>query len=205
MIPNAHEDFVDVVECLGAEGCDFLIVGAHALAAHGAPRATGDLDVFVRATPENSARVFRALLRFGAPLAAHGVTIEDFAAPGTVYQMGLPPRRIDILTEISGVSFDEATVDATLGRLGRETVRCIGFDALVRNKRATGRTKDLADAEALDEIRARRRLGNPGDGGERLDDPHVHDEVCDIAAPSLVPANATALGRAPLARPRRQG
>jgi hypothetical protein len=156
MTPDAHEDFVDVVRCLKEEATDFVIVGAHALAAHGAPRATGDLDVFVRADPDNAMRVYRALARFGAPLAAHGVSADDFAVAGTVYQMGLPPRRIDILTEISGVTFEDAVVEAVEGHLGPEIVRCIGFDALVRNKKATGRTKDLADAEALEEIRARR-------------------------------------------------
>lgn len=157
MSDSASDDFVDVVSCLRIEGCEFLIVGAHALAAHGAPRATGDLDIFVRPTAENAERVFRALVRFGAPVAAHGVRAEDFAAPGSVYQIGLPPFRIDILTELSGVSFDEASKDAISGRLGPEVVSCIGLVAMIRNKRATGRTKDLADAEALEEIRARVR------------------------------------------------
>jgi len=152
MIPEAHEDFVDLIRCLKAEDCDFLIVGAHALAAHGAPRATGDLDIFIRADADNAVRAFRALARFGAPLAAHSVTVEDLAAPGTVYQIGLPPRRIDVLTEISGVSFDEATVDAVTGHLGPEAVRCIGLQALIRNKRAAGRAKDLADLEVLEEL-----------------------------------------------------
>ncbi len=149
-------DFVDLVECLRLEQCDFLIVGAHALAAHGAPRATGDLDVFVRPEPSNAERVFRALVRFGAPVAAHGVRPEDFVTAGTVYQMGLPPNRIDLLTAISGVSFDEATQEAIDGHLGSELVRCIGFDALLRNKRASGRPKDLADVAVLEELRARR-------------------------------------------------
>ncbi len=99
MSQAAPEDFVDLVACLREEGCDFLVVGAHALAAHGAPRATGDLDIFVRPEPANAQRVFRALVRFGAPVSAHGVVPEDFVRPGTVYQMGLPPNRIDILTE----------------------------------------------------------------------------------------------------------
>ena len=151
------EDFVDVVACLRAEECDFLIVGAHALAAHGAPRATGDLNILIRPTAANAERVFRALVRFGAPVAAHGLTPADFAAPGTVYQMGLPPFRIDVLTEISGVSYEEASADTVAGHLGTEAVRCLGIDAMIKNKRATGRTKDLADAEALEEIHARGR------------------------------------------------
>lgn len=155
MTDAAPDDFVDLLSCLRVENCDFVVVGAHALAAHGAPRATGDLDVFVRPTKENAERTFRALLRFGAPLQAHGVTPEDFAEPGAVYQIGLPPFRIDILTLISGVSYDEATQDAVDGHLGAEVVRYIGIEAMIRNKRSAGRTKDLADAEALEEIRAR--------------------------------------------------
>ena len=149
------EDFVDLLECLRVEGCAFVIVGAHALAAHGAPRATGDLDVFVRPTSDNADRTFRALLRFGAPLQAHGVKPGDFATAGTVYQIGLPPFRIDILTEISGVTYDEAMHDAVTGHLGGAPVRFMGIEAMIRNKRSAGRTKDLADVEALEEIRAR--------------------------------------------------
>jgi hypothetical protein len=159
MTSDIPEDFVDFVQCLREEQCDFVIVGAHAIAAHGAPRATGDLDVLVRPEPANAARVFRALLRFGAPVAAHGVTADDFTAPGTVYQMGLPPNRIDLITEISGVSYDEAVADVIVGHLGPEAVRCIGLDALIRNKYAAGRAKDLADAATLEEIRARADRG----------------------------------------------
>ena len=150
------EDFVDIVAALNAEACDFLIVGAHALAAHGSPRATGDLDIFVEPSSENADRVFRALVRFGAPLAAHGVVAQDFARADTVYQLGLPPRRIDFLTSISGVAFDEAAEDALVGHLGGEQVRFIGLDAMLKNKRASGRTKDLADAEILEELGSRR-------------------------------------------------
>jgi hypothetical protein len=155
MTADLPEDFVDLVRCMREEQCDFVIVGAHAIAAHGAPRATGDLDIFVRADPANAQRVFRALVHFGAPVAAHGVTADDFVAPGTVYQIGLPPNRIDIITEISGVSYDEAVVEVIAGHLGSEQVRCIGLDALIRNKRAAARPKDLADVATLEEIRAR--------------------------------------------------
>ena len=106
MTDDAPADFVDLVQCLREEQVDFVIVGAHAIAAHGSPRATGDLDVFVRPERVNAERVFRALARFGAPVAAHGVKAADFAMPGNVYQMGLPPHRIDLITEISGVSYD---------------------------------------------------------------------------------------------------
>jgi hypothetical protein len=155
MSGEVPEDFVDLVECLRREGCDFLI-GAHAIAAHGAPRATGDLDVFVRPDAANAMKVYRALARFGAPIAAHGIQPDDFAKPDAVYPMGLPPHRIDILARISGVTFDEAVEGAVVGHLGGETVRCIGLDALLRNKRAAGRPKDLADVATLEELRARR-------------------------------------------------
>lgn len=155
--PDTPEDFEDFVACLGAERCDFLVIGAHALAAHGVARATGDLDILVRADAANAQRVYRALVSFGAPLAAHQVRVEDFASPGTVYQMGLPPRRIDVLTSISGVSFDEASVDFVVATLGRERVRCIGLDAMIRNKRASARPKDLADAAALEALRTLKR------------------------------------------------
>lgn len=89
--------------CFGREGVEYVLVGAYALAFHGSPRATGDIDVFVRATAANGKRIWRALVAFGAPLAA-----GDFATPNLVYQIGLPPRRIDILTDISGVSFEQA-------------------------------------------------------------------------------------------------
>jgi hypothetical protein len=156
MTPEANQDFEDVVAALASEQCEFLIVGAHALAAHGAPRATGDLDIFVRPTAENAVRVFRALSTFGAPLAAHGIRPDDFATPGTVYQLGLPPRRIDLLTSLSGVTFEQAATDVVIGRLGAHQVKCIGLDAMIQNKRASGRTKDVADAEILEELRSRR-------------------------------------------------
>lgn len=154
--PVAHEDFIDLVSELQQGGCDFVIVGAHAVAAHGLARATGDIDVLVRPDPENARRVLAALARFGAPLSAHGLSERDLATPGTVYQMGLPPRRIDILTEVSGVDFDEALVDHVTGRLGTIEIRCIGLEALIRNKRAAGRPKDLGDLAALEEIKSRR-------------------------------------------------
>jgi hypothetical protein len=126
-----------------------MVVGAHALAAHGLPRATGDLDIFVRATPENARRVMTALREFGAPL--FDLTERDLSTPDTVVQVGLPPSRIDLLTSISGVAFDEAWprhVDVTLGTL---IVPIIGRDDFVTNKKAAGRTKDLLDVQMLDE------------------------------------------------------
>jgi hypothetical protein len=125
----------------------FLVVGAYALALHGRPRATGDLDVWVEATAENAARVMQALAAFGAPLS--GVVTEDFARAGIVYQIGVPPSRIDILTELTGITFAEAWPDRLRRPFGDVDVDFIGRDAFLRNKRATGRAKDLGDIERL--------------------------------------------------------
>lgn len=146
---DVNEDFVDMLSALTDNGVEFLIVGAYALAAHGFPRATGDIDILVAPTPDNATRVFRALVGFGAPVAAHGVTPTDFATKGAVYQIGLPPRRIDLLTSITGVEYDEAAVGAVNGHVGPCAVRFIGRAALIKNKQSTGRTKDLADVEQL--------------------------------------------------------
>jgi hypothetical protein len=146
---EANQDFVDLIASFVDHGVSFVIVGAYALAAHGFPRTTGDIDLFVEPTSDNASRVFRALVDFGAPVSAHGVTESDFARPGSVYQLGLPPRRIDILTSISGVSFAEAVEDVREGKLGPVPVRFIGRDAMRRNKLAAGRPKDLVDAELL--------------------------------------------------------
>jgi hypothetical protein len=150
MESEVNEDFVDVLSSFVEQGVEFVVVGAYALAAHGFPRTTGDIDLFVEPTPSNASRVYRALVEFGAPVSAHGVTEGDFAKPGNVYQMGLPPRRVDILTSISGVSFAEAAEGALVGKLGPVTVRFIGKAAMKRNKLAAGRPKDLVDASLLD-------------------------------------------------------
>lgn len=143
-------DFLDLLEALARAQVEFLVVGAHALAAHGIPRATGDLDVWVRPTPENAARVVTALEAFGAPLHAHGVGASDFERPGTVYQMGLPPRRIDVLTQISGVAFDEAWPGRKTVLISGNEIGFLGREAMLRNKRAAGRPKDLLDADQLE-------------------------------------------------------
>lgn len=140
-------DFVEMLSALSAAGARFLIVGAHALAAHGTPRATGDLDIWIQATPENAGRVIHALKAFGAALL--DLTVGDLSTPGTVFQIGLPPSRIDILTSISGVEFDAAwgrRVEVTIGDLG---VGVIGRADFVANKRASARPKDLSDLDLL--------------------------------------------------------
>ncbi|MBL9037803.1 MAG: hypothetical protein JNG84_04735 [Archangium sp.] len=135
-----------------AEQVDFVVVGAFALAMHGLPRATGDVDFFVRPSPDNAERVFRALSRFGAPLSSASVRPVDFATPGVVYQMGVPPRRIDVLTQASGVSFDEVWATRIIHDVDGRAVPFIGRDALLRNKMAAARPKDLADAKALEAL-----------------------------------------------------
>lgn len=145
-----NSDFRDLLVCLGREEVEYVLVGAYALAFHGAPRATGDIDVLVRPTAANAERAWRALLTFGAPLAAAGVEPSDFARPGTVYQIGLPPRRVDILTEISGVTFDQAWESRAMADLDGLPVAFLGREALIANKRACGRLKDLADVERLE-------------------------------------------------------
>jgi hypothetical protein len=144
-----HQDFLDLLRAFIDRKVRFLIVGAYALGVHGRPRATGDLDVWVDPTPSNAVHVIQALAQFGAP-AGH-VTADDFSRPGIVFQMGVPPVRIDVLTELSGLTFDEAWPTRTQASFGPLTVDVIGREAFIKNKRATGRARDLGDIEALGE------------------------------------------------------
>ncbi len=142
-----NKDYKEMLQCLSDEGVKFLIVGAYALAVHGFPRATKDIDFFVWANPENAANLLRALDRFGAPLGDLSVT--DFTSDETVFQIGAGPRRIDILTRIDGVKFEEAYARRLTVRLEGIEVPVISRDDLIANKRASGRTQDLADVERL--------------------------------------------------------
>ena len=143
-----NPDFKDMLSGLKEAEADYLIVGAYALAAHGYPRATGDLDIWVRPTPENSIRVWRALAAFGAPVSQ--LSPDDLSNRGVVFQIGLAPRRIDVLTSISGVEFEIAWRNRMTFRMDGMEVQVIGRDDLLVNKRASGRPKDLADAATLD-------------------------------------------------------
>jgi hypothetical protein len=140
-------DFVEMLAALSAAGARFLIVGAHALAAHGTPRATGDLDIWIQATPENAARVLQALKTFGAAL--FDLSLDDLSRPDTVFQIGLPPSRIDVLTSISGVDFDDAWARRLEISIGDLAVPVIGRSDFIANKKASGRPKDLLDIELL--------------------------------------------------------
>jgi hypothetical protein len=145
-----NDDYKDMLQALVGEKVEFLLVGAYALAAHGYPRATMDIDIWVVPAPGNAAAVVRALHRFGAPL--HDATQADFEKAGTVFQIGVAPRRIDIITAASGLRFEEAFHNATVVDIEGIPVHVLSVADLIRNKRATGRIRDLADAEALERL-----------------------------------------------------
>ena len=138
-----------MLSALNDAQAEYLVVGAHALAAYGPPRATGDFDIWVRATEENAPRVWAALEKFGAP--RQRLSLKDFTTPNCVYQIGVAPNRIDILTSIDGVEFDQAWPNRTHITLDGVDVPIIGRAELLRNKRATGRPKDLADVAWLEQ------------------------------------------------------
>jgi hypothetical protein len=144
------DDFRDLLVELADATAEFVVMGGHAVAFHGHPRATKDLDVLVKATPENSSRVYRALVAFGAPLSSFEVSAEDFTTYDGVLQIGLPPRRIDILNRADGITFDEAVADGESFEIEGRRIPVIGLAALLKNKRAAGRAQDIADAQALD-------------------------------------------------------
>ena len=146
-----NEDYKDMLRALCDEGVSFILVGAYALAAHGYPRATMDIDIWVLPSPENADAVLRALRRFGAPL--HNLTREDLLQDGTIFQIGVAPRRIDIITSASGLRFDQAYRNSVAVQIEDVDVRIPSIDDLILNKRTTGRTKDLADAEALETLK----------------------------------------------------
>lgn len=150
------DDFRDLLVELADAGAEFVVLGGHAVAFHGHPRATKDLDVLVRASPANAARVYRALAAFGAPLGAFAVAESDFASYDGVLQVGVPPRRIDILNRAEGITFDDAVRDGDAFELEGRRVPVIGLEALLQNKRAANREQDIADVKAL-EAAARRR------------------------------------------------
>ena len=145
------KDFRDLLRVFVAHDVRFLVVGAYALAVLGRPRATGDLDVWVDATPENGPRTFAALREYGAPLDDLG--LDDLSRPGVVYQIGLPPLRIDVLTTIDGVEFSAAWRRRITADFDGVGVPVIGRVDFLANKRASGRLKDLADAERLTKMR----------------------------------------------------
>jgi len=143
-----NRDFRDLLAEFNAHNVEFLIVGAHALAAHGHVRATEDLDVWIRPELGNATRAMSALKEFGAPL--HDLTENDLATPGVVFQIGVAPLRIDVLTAIDGVQFAEAWADRITSSFADQPVAVLSREHLIKNKRAAGRTQDLADVERLE-------------------------------------------------------
>ena len=144
-----NEDFRDMLSCLNAQKVEYLVVGAYALAAHGVPRATGDIDIWIRPEKANAERVFRALAAFGAPL--KGLKVDDFTEPGISFQIGVAPRKIDIITSISGVSFSDALPARIVKKIDNIDIPFIGHDDFVKNKKAAGRPKDISDIALLEE------------------------------------------------------
>jgi predicted nucleotidyltransferase len=143
-----NKDYREMLQCLLEEKVKFLLVGAYAVAVHGFPRATKDIDFFVWATPENAANLVRALARFGAPI--DDISESDFSTAGTVFQIGNGPRRIDIITSISGVEFEHAYANRKNISLEGMQIPVISVPDLIANKRASGRTQDLADVQKLE-------------------------------------------------------
>jgi hypothetical protein len=147
MDPNFRELLSEFCEAK----VEFLLVGAHAVAVHGLPRATGDLDVWIRSSSENSKRVWSALIKFGAPLS--GIAEHDFQTPNTIFQMGRPPARVDVLTTLDSLEFDEAWTNRIEVEVEGLKIAVLSREHLLRNKRAVGRPQDLADVERLEKSR----------------------------------------------------
>jgi predicted nucleotidyltransferase len=149
-----NPDYEDMAKALLDANVEFMLVGGFAVSVHGYPRTTFDIDFWVRPTPLNAQRVLLALQIFGAPM--QDVSASDFDHPDMVFQIGVAPRRIDILTKIDGVSWDEASPHAIREEIDGLAIPVVGLEDLIRNKRATGRIKDAADAAALEKLAARR-------------------------------------------------
>ena len=141
-------DLREFIESLNSHGVEYLVVGAHALAFHGQPRYTGDIDLWLRPAPENAARIEQVLVQFS--FASLGVKAADFLHPESIVQLGVAPNRIDLLTSLTGITFDEAWDRRVPGELGGIPVAFLSREMLIKNKRATGRTQDAADVEALE-------------------------------------------------------
>jgi hypothetical protein len=149
------QDYLDFFSALETHEVEYAVAGAFAMAAWGYIRATGDIDVWVLPTPDNAKRLFSALKEFGAPL--QGITAEDFAEPGVVFQMGQPPLRIDILTSLDGIKIPKSLVSLCVrsDAFGAK-LPVLLLDVLIENKKATAREKDLADVQALIKLREKK-------------------------------------------------
>ena len=146
-IMEIQQDFKELLELLNRHNVEYIIVGAYALAHYGAPRYTGDIDIYVKPSPENAERIISALSDFG--FGSLDLSSGDFCLPRRVIQLGIPPVRIDIITSISGVTWEEAYENKISGSYGDVAVYFLGRNEYIANKRATGRKKDIADLEAI--------------------------------------------------------
>jgi hypothetical protein len=155
---GVYRDFKELLESFNAEGVDYLVIGGYALAHHGAPRYTRDIDLYVRPSEENAARIMAALNAFG--FGEIGLQAEDFQKPDQVIQLGRPPVRIDLVTSIEGVSWEQAVRGCVQGEYGGTPVRFLGRADLIANKKAAGRLQDLADVEKLEGL----EKDTPADG-----------------------------------------
>lgn len=142
-----HKDLKEFIGLLNSRRVEYLVVGGHAVAFHGYPRYTGDIDLWVRPSPQNADLLVDVLKTFAFENADE--LHSSFLEPGTIIQLGRPPNRIDLLTSVSGLTFEEANQEAVSTDLDGVAVRMLGKGDLLANKRASGRTKDLADIEAL--------------------------------------------------------
>jgi len=145
-----NRNFVEMLSALSDAGAEYLIIGATALAAHGYTRGTKDIDIWIRPTPENAARVYRALIEFGAPM--HEVSVQDLSTPGLIYQIGVDPGRIYFLTQPAGVTFEPAWQQRVMFDVNGKSYPFIGRADLIASKRAAGRPNDLRDIEELERL-----------------------------------------------------
>lgn len=143
-----NKDLREFIALLNSEKVEYVLVGGYALAFHGVPRYTGDIDFLVRPTVENGARIESVLRAFG--FASMNLTAADFSAPDRIVQLGHPPFRIDLLTSISGVPFEEIWNNRMASELEGLPIAVISRADLIRNKQASGRPRDIADLAALD-------------------------------------------------------
>ena len=142
-----NPNFKDMLVALNDAEVEYLVVGAYAMAAHGCPRSTGDIDFWVRATPENAERVWAALSSFGAPM--FQISVDELSTPDVVFQIGIAPQRIDVMTSVSGIEFDDAWPHRLVADLDGVKADVIGREQLLKNKLASGRAKDILDADIL--------------------------------------------------------
>ncbi len=147
-----NSDFRDILSAFCEEKVEFMLVGAYAVAAHGLPRATGDIDLWIKCSDSNANRVWAALAKFGAPLS--NLSKRDLIRPDTVVQLGVTPRRIDILTKITGVDYQDAKTEQLVIEIEDMKIPVIGLSHLIQNKRAVGRPQDKADVARLEGVRS---------------------------------------------------